>query len=220
MIEKILPLSVVVAESFGDPAGMSLLPEEEPLVAAAVEKRRREFTAVRHCARQALRTLGMPPTPILTGAGGAPVWPAGVVGSMTHCEGYCASVLARSTEFASLGVDAEPHGPLPEGVLEAIGLPGERARVGALSAADPAVRWDRLLFSAKESVYKTWFPLTGRKLGFEEADIVLDPRAGTFTARILAPRPPVAVLTGRFLADRRLVCTAISLPAATARGAA
>ena len=220
MIEKILPSSVVVAESFGDPAGMSLLPEEEPLVAAAVEKRRREFTAVRHCARQALRTLGMPPTPILTGAAGAPVWPAGVVGSMTHCEGYCASVLARSTEFASLGVDAEPHGPLPEGVLEAIGLPGERARVGALSAADPAVRWDRLLFSAKESVYKTWFPLTGRKLGFEEADIVLDPRAGTFTARILAPRPPVAVLTGRFLADRRLVCTAISLPATTAHGAA
>jgi 4'-phosphopantetheinyl transferase EntD len=220
VIEKILPPSVVVAESFGEPSGMSLLPEEEPLVAAAVEKRRREFTAVRHCARQALRALGLPPTPVLTGAAGAPVWPAGVVGSMTHCDGYCAAVLARDSAFASLGVDAEPHGPLPEGVLEAVGLPGEQVRVRALSAADPSVRWDRLLFSAKESVYKTWFPLTGRGLGFEEADILLDPRAGTFTARILAPRPPVAVLSGRFMADRGLVCTAIALPATAERGAA
>ncbi|MET7370464.1 4'-phosphopantetheinyl transferase superfamily protein [Streptomyces sp. NPDC005566] len=214
MIEQILPPTVIVSESFGDPAGMSLLPEEEPLVAAAVEKRRREFTAVRHCARQALGALGMPPVPILSGPRGAPVWPAGVVGSMTHCEGYCASVLARSSEFAALGVDAEPHGPLPEGVLEAIGLPGERARTRQLSAEAPSVCWDRLLFSAKEAVYKAWFPLTGRPLDFEEADIVFDRRAGTFRARVLAPRPPVAVLTGRFLVDPRLVCTGVALPAA------
>ncbi|MBL3669887.1 hypothetical protein JL475_28675 [Streptomyces sp. M2CJ-2] len=95
MIEQILPPPATAAESFGYPAGMRLLPEEEPLVTAAVEKRGREFTAVRHCARQALRELGVAPGPILTDRAGAPVRPAGVVGSMTHGEGYCAAVLAR-----------------------------------------------------------------------------------------------------------------------------
>ena len=51
-------------------------------------------------------------------------------------------------------------------------------------AADLQVHWDRVLFSAKESIYKAWFPLTGRWLGFEEASLSIDPAAGTFAARL------------------------------------
>lgn len=219
MIEQILPSGVAVAESFTDPAGLTLFPEEQALIAASVEKRRREFTTVRHCARRALGELGLAPVPILSGARGAPVWPDGVVGSMTHCEGYRAAVLGRTAAFATLGVDAEPHAPLPDGVLDAIALPAERVRTAALSAARPSVCWDRLLFSAKESVYKAWFPLTGRWLDFAEADIVVDP-AGTFTAHLLVPGPvlggtPVTAFVGRFLVGRGLVVTAISIPAVT-----
>ncbi|WP_036375014.1 4'-phosphopantetheinyl transferase [Micromonospora sp. ATCC 39149] len=217
MIEQILPPAVVVAESFTDPDGLRLFPEEERLVANAVDKRRREFTTVRHCARQALGELGIAPVPIVPGARGAPVWPAEVVGSMTHCEGYRAAVLGRTTAFATLGVDAEPHAPLPEGVLDAIALPAERARTAALAADHPTVCWDRLLFSAKESVYKAWFPLTGRWLDFAEADIVVN-AAGAFVAHLLVPGPvlggaPVTAFSGRFLVDRGLVLTAISIPA-------
>ncbi|MGK5517858.1 4'-phosphopantetheinyl transferase family protein [Micromonospora sp. URMC 107] len=217
MIEQILPSAVAVAESFTDPTGLTLFPEEEALVARSVEKRRREFTTVRHCARLALGELGLAPAPIVSGVRGAPVWPAGVVGSMTHCEGYRAAVLGRTTAFATLGVDAEPHAPLPDGVLDAIALPAERTRTATLSAAHPAVCWDRLLFSAKESVYKAWFPLTGRWLDFSEADIAIDP-AGTFEARLLVPGPVlggarVTAFAGRFLVDRGLVATAISIPA-------
>ncbi|MEU4382813.1 4'-phosphopantetheinyl transferase family protein [Micromonospora echinofusca] len=218
MIEQILPPAVAVAEAFTDPAGLTLFPEEEALVARSVEKRRREFTTVRHCARLALGELGLDPVPIVSGARGAPVWPGGVVGSMTHCDGYRAAVLGRTTAFATLGVDAEPHAPLPEGVLDAIALPAERTRTTALSAARPTVCWDRLLFSAKEAVYKAWFPLTGRWLDFSEADIVIDP-AGTFEARLLVPGPvlggtPVTAFAGRFLVERGLLATAISIPAA------
>ncbi|MFC8850472.1 MULTISPECIES: 4'-phosphopantetheinyl transferase [unclassified Micromonospora] len=217
MIEQILPPAAVVAESFTDPAGLTLFPEEERLVANAVDKRRREFTTVRHCARRALGELGIAGVPIVSGARGAPVWPAGVVGSMTHCEGYRAAVLGRATAFATLGVDAEPHAPLPDGVLDAIALPAERARTAALVAAHPRVCWDRLLFSAKESVYKAWFPLTGRWLDFAEADIVVD-TGGTFVAHLLVPGPvlggaPVTAFRGRFLVDRGLVLTAIGIPA-------
>jgi 4'-phosphopantetheinyl transferase EntD len=219
VIERILPPAAVVAESFTDPAGLTLFPEEEKLVANSVDRRRREFTTVRHCARQALAELGIAPVPIVSGERGAPVWPAEVVGSMTHCEGYRAAVLGRVSQFATLGVDAEPHAPLPEGVLDAIGLPAERDRIAALTAADPTTCWDRLLFSAKESVYKAWFPLTARWLDFEEADIVLDP-AGTFVARLLVPGPvlggeQVTAFHGRFLVERGLLATAISIPAVT-----
>ncbi|NBE84490.1 4'-phosphopantetheinyl transferase family protein [Micromonospora rubida] len=216
MIEQILPPSVAVSESFEDPAGLTLFPEEEALVANSVQKRRREFTTVRHCARRALGELGVAPVPILSGARGAPIWPAEIVGSMTHCDGYRAAVLGRAAAYATIGVDAEPHAPLPEGVLDAIALPAERIRTAGLAAARPTVCWDRLLFSAKESVYKAWFPLTGRWLDFAEADIVVDP-AGTFVAELLVPGPvlggvPVTAFTGRFLVGRGLVLTAISVP--------
>ena len=88
-----------------------------------------------------------------------------------------------------------------------------------LIASEPAIRWDRLLFCAKESVYKAWFPLTGRWLGFEDADITLDQRGGTFAARLLAPGPIVGRtrvdgFVGRWLASDGLVVTAIVVPAA------
>ncbi|SCL14050.1 4'-phosphopantetheinyl transferase EntD (siderophore biosynthesis) [Micromonospora nigra] len=217
VIERILPPAVTAVESYTDPDGLRLFPEEEALLANSVAKRRREFTTVRDCARRALQQLGLPPTPILPGERGAPGWPAGVVGSMTHCDGYRGAVVARATQVATVGVDAEPHAPLPDGVLDAIALPAERARTATLVAAHPTVCWDRLLFSAKESVYKAWFPLTRRWLDFAEADITVDP-AGSFAARLLVPGPvlggvPVGTFQGRFLVDRGLVLTAIAVAA-------
>ncbi|MGW4297335.1 4'-phosphopantetheinyl transferase family protein, partial [Micromonospora chersina] len=118
---------------------------------------------------------------------------------------------------AGVGVDAEPHAPLPDGVLDAIALPAERTRTAALRAAHPEVCWDRLLFSAKESVYKAWFPLTHRWLDFAEADITVEPD-GTFAARLLVHGPLVggaelATFHGRFLVERALVLTAVAVPA-------
>ncbi|SCL26362.1 4'-phosphopantetheinyl transferase EntD (siderophore biosynthesis) [Micromonospora pallida] len=217
MIERILPPAVAVVESFTDPADLKLHPDEEPLVANAVEKRRREFTTVRDCARRAMARLDLPPVPVLSGARGAPIWPAGVVGSMTHCDGYRGAALARAADVASVGIDAEPHASLPDGVLDAIALPAEQIRTAALRATESTVCWDRLLFSAKEAVYKAWFPLTGRWLDFSEADIVVDP-GGTFAARLLVSGPvldgrEVTTFPGRFLVDDGLILTAITLPA-------
>jgi 4'-phosphopantetheinyl transferase EntD len=172
-----------------------LFPEEREHIAHAVAKRRVEFAAVRRCARKALQELGYPPVPILPGEQREPRWPEGVVGSMTHCAGYCAAAVARSGEVSALGIDAEVHAPLPEGVLDLISLESERALLAELTERVPgAVHWDRVLFSAKESVYKAWFPLTRRWLGFEQADIELR-MDGTFEARLLntdeaAPTPP------------------------------
>jgi len=94
-----------------------LLPAEEAAVAAAGAKRRTEFAAVRACARRALTNAGLPAGPIPRSQSGAPIWPSGVVGSMTHCKGYRACAIGRAEAFGAIGIDAEPHEPLPGGVL-------------------------------------------------------------------------------------------------------
>ncbi|OIJ64440.1 4'-phosphopantetheinyl transferase family protein [Streptomyces mangrovisoli] len=183
MIEELLPDSVVAVETYGDDGfgDAPLHPEEEAVVARAVAKRRREFAAVRACARHAMEKLGVAPQPVLPGAGGAPVWPPGLVGSMTHSDDYCAAALVRATDIASLGIDAEPHDTLPDDVTPFVALPAEEERLRRLAAERPELHWDRILFSAKESVYKAWYPLTGRWLDFTEADIDLreDPDAAS-----------------------------------------
>jgi len=218
VIEEILPPEVAAAEAFGDAPPAALFPEEEAAVARAVASRRREFTTGRACARAALTKLGLPPAPIVPGWRGAPQWPAGVTGSITHCAGYRASAVARLAEVAALGLDAEPHGPLPDGVLERIAVPQELAWLPGLAAAVPGVSWDKLLFCAKESVYKAWFPLTRRWLGFEQAAVTVEPEQGTFTAELLEPGAALdgrrlACFDGRWLVRDGLVLTAITVPA-------
>lgn len=216
MLEEILPSAVVAEEAFADPPGVPLFPEEAAVVANAVAKRRDEFTTARYCARAALRRLGVAPMPILPGERGAPRWPAGIVGSMTHCLGYRAAALARRRDAVTIGIDAEPNEPLPNGVLDAVSLEAERALLARLAHDAPRVHWDRLLFSAKESVYKAWYPLTGRWLDFAEADVAIDPAAAGFTARLLVPGPVVAgrerrEFAGRYLVRGGLVVTAIAV---------
>ena len=218
MIERILPPSVASAEVFGDNSATTLLPEERAVIARAAENRRREFTTARGCARAALARLGLPPVPVLPGLRGAPQWPEGVTGSITHCAGYCAVAVALTSTVVSLGVDAEPDEKLPDdGMLDLIARGEERARLAELAASVPGTCWDRLLFCAKESVYKTWFPLTRSWLDFESADIVIDAGTGMFTAKLLVPGPlvagsPLDLLHGRWLTGHGMLVTAIVVP--------
>ncbi|MEU1808870.1 4'-phosphopantetheinyl transferase superfamily protein [Micromonospora sp. WMMD1076] len=217
MIGALLPAGALAVEAFTDVPDETPYPGEEDLVARAVAARRQEFVTARRCAREALARLGYAPAPIRPGPRREPVWPDGVVGSITHCTGYRAAAVAPAGALAGLGIDAEPHEPLPDGVAGVVLTAGEPERLAALCDADPATHWDRLVFSAKESVYKAWYPLTGRWLGFEEAELTFD-RSGRFTARILVDGtrtdggPPLDVLDGRWLVTRGLLLTAVAVP--------
>lgn len=218
MIDALLPAGVAWAERFDDAEPGELFPEEAATVARAVDRRRREFTTGRWCARQALAQLGIGPTAILPGECGAPGWPPGVVGAITHCDGYRAAVAARAEKVSAIGVDAAPAGPLPDGVLDVVSLPVERDDLVRLFRQDPATCWDTLLFSAKESLYKAWFPTTRRFLGSEESRIRFDLGAGdqgTFFAEVLAASAPgwTTHYSGRWLIGRGLVVTVVVVPA-------
>lgn len=215
MIERLLPSSVRVGEALADRSDVVLYPEESAAIIRAVDQRRREFTAVRGCARDALNLLGVQPLPIVPGPGGAPGWPPGVVGSMTHCIGYRGAVVARSADLGAVGIDAEPNEPLPVGVLDMFSVPEERSRLAKLDGC--GVCPDTLLLCAKEAAYKAWFPLTGRFLDFREICVTLR-HDGTFTAEVRGPGPAATSswpyrFAGRWLVGASLVLTATSAPA-------
>lgn len=214
MIERITPADVRVASARPEAVDELLLPEEQVLVARASPKRRREFAAGRHCARVALASLGHDPVPVGMGPKREPLWPSGVVGSITHCATYAAAAVARAERVASVGIDVEVDEPLPNGVLERVALPAERAFV-ARHLGD-GVPWDRLLFSAKEAVYKAWFPLAHRWLGYHDARIDVDPATETFDVELLVPVPDDASsalrhLRGRYVRNRGHVACAVVL---------
>ncbi|WJS90750.1 4'-phosphopantetheinyl transferase family protein [Microbacterium testaceum] len=208
MIETILPAAAHAVEEFGDTRAGPLFPDEEAVVANAVPQRRNEFSAVRRCARRALAERGHPPVALLPGPGGAPAWPEGIVGSMTHCAGYRAAVVADRAHLSSIGIDAEPDEPLPRDVLRIVARPDEIERFRA-GIPVPSRNWDRLLFSAKEAVYKAWYPLTGRWLDFTDVSVspTSDPRG--FTADVLVPAPGRARLfRGTWTTGDGLILTA------------
>ena len=219
MLGMILPAEVESEECFGETPGGALFPQEEKNIACAVEARQREYAAVRNCARACLGRLGYPPVPILPGLGGAPRWPAGVLGSMTHCAGYAAAAVGPVSRISAIGVDAEPDAPLPEGVLDLVATPVERDRLTTTQLEPDSPSWDRLLFSAKEALYKAWFPQVGEWLDPQETELVFGPEEGTFTALLsrdglIVNGRQVRRLHGRWIRKRGILATAIVLSSA------
>ncbi|MFD8571757.1 4'-phosphopantetheinyl transferase [Streptomyces sp. NPDC059639] len=212
MWESVLPASVTWVWSGADRLDIELFPQEEAALVGASAKRRAEFTTVRTCAREALHARGHAPAPLLPGERGAPRWPDGMVGSMTHCAGHRAVAVADAGEVAALGIDAEPHAALPEGVLDRIARSEELAALRTLSGPTPTA-WDRVLFSAKESVYKAWFPLVRRRLGWRDVSVTFA-EEGAFTARFHVQGPelrggPLTGFSGRWAVAEGTVLTGV-----------
>jgi len=210
MIDRLLPPEISAIALRGDDPRAVALPEETALLDGAAAARLAEFATARHCARQALRRIGAPDGPILRGPKREPLWPAGIVGSITHCAGYRAAAVGFAADVVTIGIDAEPHAAVPARVTRRVLVDEERAW---LAHAPAEVHWDRLIFSAKESVYKAWFPLARRWLGFDDAAVAVDAAAGTFHARLLID-PPAGVPAeyhGRYLIEDGLVLTAIAV---------
>jgi 4'-phosphopantetheinyl transferase EntD len=210
MIADLVPGGVATAELRRDLGEVTLFPEEEAIVVRSTERRRREFSTARVCARRALERLGAAAVPIPAGGRGEPLWPLGIVGSITHCDRYRACAVARTADIASIGIDAEVHVPLRKGVIRAIASAREMREV----ARCDRLCLDKVLFSAKEAVYKSWFPLTGRSLEFDAVDVSFDLEAETFRAVLLVPGPVVngdrlREFHGRWQVDRGVVLSVV-----------
>ncbi|MEU6720235.1 4'-phosphopantetheinyl transferase superfamily protein [Nonomuraea sp. NPDC046802] len=215
MIGRILPDRVASAYLRDFTAAPPPSPAEQAGLGRAGSARTLEFAAGRHCARTALAALGVADGEVPRGADRAPRWPAGTLGAITHCAGYGAAAVGTTARYAAIGIDAEPNDTLPSLVAERITNDSERRLLR--SAPARGVHWDRLLFSAKESVYKAWAPLTGTWLGFLDVTLTIEPDRGRFHAAFHVPGPLVGGIrmtgfSGRFLALPGLLLTAIVIP--------
>lgn len=213
LLDRLTPDEVICVESFGPGVSGGLRADETSFIEGSVESRRHEFAAVRSCAREALGVLGAPVGSILPGPGGAPVWPNGVVGSMTHCAGFRAAAVAPSRSVFAIGIDAEVNEHLPDGVAPEIAYPSELARLDRFP--DREVAWDRLLFSAKESTFKCWYSATHQWVGFSDIEIDLDV-SGSFEARLSLSVAhyadfPRSIVHGRWGVLGGVVATAVAM---------
>ena len=211
----LLPESVIVEETTADVSEDVLLPEEQAVIAGAVPKRRLEFATVRSCARRALAQLGYPPSPILPGPGREPVWPPGIVGSLTHCEGYRAAAVARTHDFISLGIDAEMNDALPDDILTFISTENELEMFSLLKNENRRIAWDRIIFSIKESIFKAWYNTMHCWLDFKECEVNIDPIDNKFFGRILIPafnsfKRNLEQFSGNWSSDNTHVYTAVT----------
>jgi 4'-phosphopantetheinyl transferase EntD len=210
MIGLILPVGAVCVDAYGSDWGSVLLPEELAVVADATEPRRTEFAAGRCCAREALSRLGHPGSPILRGPHREPLWPEGIVGSITHSADYCAAAVAAQRDILSLGIDAEVNATLPDGVVQLTMTELEAGQIDRMTGVHACA----LIFSAKEALFKAWFPLGRTWLGHHDVEIELEEDRPVFSIH-LSPRvrdqlPRSVTFSGRFAATERHILTAVT----------
>jgi enterobactin synthetase component D / holo-[acyl-carrier protein] synthase len=210
-LRPLFPEAVVYVEADDSLAREPLHPEEAVQTHRMAPARRAEFALGRACARRALSRLGIEGEPLLRGEQRDPVWPPGVIGSLTHTEGFCAAAVARRGELLALGLDAE-SAPISPRAARRVLDDEERARIDALGPA-PSCDFATLAFSAKESVFKALYPLCGRRLVFRDAAIEIDPRAETFGVLLRAggegALPRGARIEGRYALTPRCVVTSV-----------
>jgi 4'-phosphopantetheinyl transferase EntD len=220
LIRRLFPAGVGVGVPGAGPHETQTTAATYPRFLAA---RRSEFEAGRAGAGAALADLGLEFQAIGRGSDGLPLWPAGYVGSISHCTGFCGAVAAPQSKFAGLGVDAEPAERLSPNTLRHVCAESELAsfeRLGLL----PVGLWAKLAFCAKEAFYKAWFPLMRQPLGFRDVAISFHPMSasqgecfGQFHARSV--RPDVSAfaqrLDGRWLITPQLALAGACAPTAT-----
>ncbi|MEM9579119.1 MAG: 4'-phosphopantetheinyl transferase superfamily protein [Pseudomonadota bacterium] len=174
-VHRLMPAGAEVAAR--DPAlRYDVTLAEAALIQNAVDKRQREFSAGRDAARACLMALGVRGAEIRASQNRAPIWPQGTTGSITHCDGLCLAAVARTDKIAALGLDAEPNAPLPPDMLPIV-LREDETKAFANRG--------RLIFSAKEAVYKCLSPFLDRILEFHDLQLRLGAE-GALTARLMA----------------------------------
>jgi 4'-phosphopantetheinyl transferase EntD len=169
-IQALFPAGVVAAEMLGPGDPSMLYPGEAEHLGRAVQKRIQEFSAGRLCARLAMAAFGIVDFALRVAPDRQPVWPASVVGSISHTAGLCVAVVAEKTRFGAIGVDCEVVGHVGADLWATICTPREALWVDSLLEPErPSAA--ALIFSAKEAFYKCQYPLTGEWLDFHDLDI-------------------------------------------------
>jgi 4'-phosphopantetheinyl transferase EntD len=214
MIEKLFSNQVVALNATQGMWEGNLYPEEQECIRKAVPKRRREFTAGRLCAREVLLRLGFGNFPLLVGPDRAPLWPKNIVGSISHCSNLCVVAATKDKRIKGLGVDVEVAGPLDIAVKELVCTKKEKlwiANTQPLIGSDLA----KIIFSAKESLYKSLFSFTRTPLDFMDFQVEIDAQTNEFDVELFNEQATEFLkqynLIGRYFCSADFVFTGVEI---------
>ena len=192
-----------------------LFDEEAKAVGNAVARRRHEFIGGRILARRAMTRLGVAPQGVPAGQDRAPIWPAGLVGSITHTGKWCAAVVARAQEIRSVGVDVADVRSVGPELWPILCTSSEREWLSTLPPEKQSLG-ATALFSAKESVFKAQYPLTRRMLGYQAVEIRIGRDWSSWHGELLDPADAsdcdLTVFEGRLFIGNEMLATSVVIP--------
>ena len=181
-IRKLFPAGTVVLSAPVADHSAELHDSEIRSIRAAVESRKAEFSTGRMLVALALDQLGFPVCAVPRGEFNEPLWPEGIVGSVSHTSKTCVVAVARGTACAGIGIDIEDRQAKVSDLAQLILREDEF--VGAPSADPESLNNTvRRAFSAKESVFKAIFAQVRRFVDFQEVSVSFDTSAQRFSAR-------------------------------------
>ncbi|WP_108813438.1 4'-phosphopantetheinyl transferase family protein [Loktanella sp. Alg231-35] len=190
-LERLLGPNVGIGVTDPRDSPSGLWPEEAAALPRAIPKRRAEYAAGRRAARQAMGALGLPAAAILNANDRAPIWPAGLTGSIAHCDDCCIAAVTLTSAHRALGIDLEPAKPLDADLIPTICCQTEQDWVAG--QADPGLA-AMTIFCAKEAIYKAQYPLTGQVIGYDAVTVHLADGDFAITAHPTLPDMQGAVV--------------------------
>lgn len=211
-IENMFGGAAVAFEIAGSAQPPALLESEIQFVERAVPNRRREFAAGRACARAGLELLGLETHALPIGPDRRPIWPLGVIGSISHTSGLCCAAVALRSDVRSLGLDVQAIQEVSEDTWPSICTPAEWDRISAL-APHHRQTFAALIFSAKEAFFKAQFEVTGAWVDFTELSVSASGGRIRLTPSSASIRKLKAThfLEGRYMVGHDIVITTFQI---------
>lgn len=198
-VERTLIRAMTAAESslsLSEHIGLAIVPAEDYanyvlhrdelriLSPRACVRKQIEFASGRAAVHLALNQIGFSNAfPLLRGQKGDPLWPEGIVGSITHCYPWNIAVAAKCSNPSAIGVDLE--------TTERV----QGADISELVCTSNELDWVHsgnsqkrltMIFSAKEAVYKAFYPLCRRYIDFKDVELAWVPEQSCFRGKFLA----------------------------------
>lgn len=210
LLEGLLPASVEIAGASIRDCVEALLPEERPYIATAVPRRQHEFATGRVLARELLARFGHDPLPVLRAEDRIPLWPEGIVGSISHAGHVCLAAVAEARTCGGVGIDLEPDEAVDSDIERVVCRDEEHAWVAAAGEAERGRRC-RVVFSVKEAVYKAFYPRTRTFWSFQDVRVEIDLARESWQAH-LPESAGVAEAHGRVARREGWIVSAVALP--------
>jgi len=168
--KSILPFGVKFHMIDAAPEDFELYSKEKEHTSRMATKRLNDFRASRFCARRCLSQLGIEPFALLSRSNRAPIWPDGIIGSISHTTNLCAAAVIEKNGVTGIGIDVETTKPINMDILDMICSNNEIKRLK--KQGDPLIL-GKVVFSIKESIFKCFNPRFDHWLDFKDVNLEL-----------------------------------------------